>query len=310
MSIPTLTIQEPQNNIIETFENAFRSKVGSEVKPIESHKWVKQDKYMLHQTYPIGTWFVDLVKFGDYWYVFFVEACSRYLVVIQGNSNFINNESTEISSGRVSAVKFKEAFQEFERINTPHDIKLLIGDTEKAFWSGVMMNYYKSQHIATKTINTVQDGHLGLSILDRLVKTIRDMCFKLEYSETVQPVDMINVVITYNNTFHSTLTRMLKRRISPLEVHESEELQEKFNERLVLDNLLRRLQRKFIIPIGVEVVVRRKIFRKFEKVRSIVMPGKWYVVGYNSKGFKVKNPETEEVLQDVPRSHLRPIYHY
>ena len=308
-SLQVIEIQEPPINLVNCFKNAFRSKVGTEIKPTESHKWVKQDKYMLHQTYPIGTWFIDLVKFGDYWYVFFVEACSRYLIVIQGNSNFLTESSTEVNlSGRVPTDTFKEVFQQFEKMNVGFEPNLLIGDSEKAFWSQLMRNYYKSKHISTKIINVSQDGHIGMSILDRCVRTIRDMCYKLNLPENCQPVDLINVVITYNNTFHKTFEKALRQKYSPLQMHNNQNLQGLFRIKQFEDNLAIRLQNNFIIGDNVEVVVKKEKKNKFEKIRTNVLPGKWFIKSHNLKGFKVENSETHEILEDVPRSQLRPIF--
>ena len=299
---------EPKNTLIETFNEAFRSKVGTDTKPTITHKFIEQNRYMLHQIYPTGTWFIDLVKFGDYWYVFFVEACSRYLIVIQGNSNFLTNDAVEVNiNQRVRSRTFLEAFHQFERINDK-PVKLIIGDSERAFWSNIMMDYYKSRRIAIKKINISEEGHIGMSILDRLVRTIRDMCFKLKLPESVEPKDMINVVITYNNTFHSTLTKYLEQRYSPLDVHNDIELQRKFRDLLSIANLHVRLLTEFELPIGIEVIVKKEKSKKFEKIRTNTLPGKWYVEDYNSTGYTIKNNETNEILTKVPRSRLRPIY--
>lgn len=307
MSSTILITDSEPNKLINTFENAFKTKTGTEHKRSETHKWIKQDKYMFRQIYPIGSWLVDLVKFGEYWYVFFVEACSRYLIVIQGNSNFLTNDAVEINlQGRVPSNIFLEAFQQFERMNSGR-IRLLIGDSERAFWSQTMLNYYASRKIATIKINVSEDGHTRMSILDRVVKTIRDACYKLKYPESVEPKDMINVVITYNNTTHATLTKFLGDNYTPLELHTNKTLQEIFNNNLDKDNLDIRNQKGYIILPGTEVVVKNNENKKFEKHHSNTIAGKWFVVEYKNSAYTISN-ENGVNLQNIPRSRLRPIY--
>ena len=295
-------------NAEDVFNNAFKSKVGTENKPIETHKWVKQDKYILHQTYPINTWLIDLVKFNEFWYVFFVEANTRYLIVIQGNSNFLSSEAVEINiNRRVDTNTYFEVFNEFIRLNNNVYPTLLIGDSEKVFWSNDAQQFYKEHNISTKIINTVVEGHNGLSILDRLVKTIRDMAFKLEQKGT--PDEIIYLVATYNNTYHNTFLKYLNKKLTPLQLHESETLQKQFNEALTEENLKTRLLRAFYILPGTEVVVKKEVYEKFEKRRSSILKGKWFVLGYNYSGFTIREQDSDEILESIPRSRLRPIYH-
>ena len=307
-----ILINDNKLNPENIFNEAFKSKAGKEEKPTVTHKWKQQRKFTLHQSYDANTWIIDLVNFDKFWYVFFVEATSRYLIVVQGNSNFITNESVEINlNQRVRTQEYLEAFNEFVRINDGVYPSLLIGDSEKVFWSNEAKELYTENHIKTKIINTKTEGHNGLSILDRLCRTIKDMAYKLNYKGT--PDEIIYLVATYNNTFHSTFLKYLRRKITPYEMHENIKLQNEFNEAIAEENLkTRAFTRGYLIKPGTEVVVLRNIFNKFEKIRSRVLDGKWYVVSYSPKNFYTIRCDTPGVdsqeISGVPRSRLRPIY--
>lgn len=310
MSIRPILLSEngQTHTLIETYENAFKTKTGTENKVSKTHKWKKQDKYQLHQIYPLGTWFVDLVNFGEFWFIFFVEASSRYLIILNGNLEEMENDDfVEVNSGRVKSDKFLKQFKEFQKINKSK-ITLLIGDSEKAFWSQQMQNYYKKNKISTRKINTTTQGHLGMSILDRLVKTIRDMLHKLKETDPT-PDDLLNVVITYNTTYHTTLSNLLQDRITPKEVHEDENLQREINKAISWENFQIRTQQNFILKPGVEVVVKRKVLNKNEKIRTQIEEGTWIVEKYTPAGrYTVKEINSNKILEEVPRSHLRPIF--
>ena len=308
MDTSIVQIEEPRNTLTEAIQGAFKTKEGTETKKSDSHRWYDQSKYTLHQIYGTYTWFVDLVKFGDYWYVFFVEANSRYLIVIQGNSNFITEDSVQIQlKQRVSSQTFREVFIQFMKM-CDNKINLLIGDSEKAFWSNDMMKYYEDLNIKTKIMNVSSEGHIGMSILDRLVRTMRDICYRLKLPESVMPKDMIYATIAYNNTIHGAFHKYLGLDVTPSQVHENMEIQDMFVEELRNLNIQTACSTGYNIWVDTEVVVKKEKLKKFEKIRENIMPGIWVVEAKTTRGYTVKNKSSGEVLENVPRSRLRPIY--
>ena len=93
-----------------------------------------QQEYQLRQIFPPNTWLIDLVCFKDkqlqqkFWYVFFVEANTRYLIAIPANGNYIA-ESWQETTPRINEDLFLEHFQEFEStalLQRSQYIKLLV----------------------------------------------------------------------------------------------------------------------------------------------------------------------------------------
>ena len=311
-----IEIEDDNKELVEDFNRAFTTKVGTEYRRSLSHKFKDQYPYCLHQIYHPDTWFVDLVKFDDYWYVFFVEANTRYLIVVQGNSNFIIENAVEINANkRVPSNIFLEAFQQFQSmINKP--IYKLIGDSEKAFWSQAMMDYYRKNNILTKIINVSQEGHIGMAILDRLVRTIRSAANNLypQNEGKISPTEMIKVVVIYNTSAHSTFTRMKLGKLTPTDLHNSRDLENSFRQALVKDKERILAMKNFIIKPGTEIVVRDEMKmtqRGLKKTKTpMIIPGKWEVVAYiPNHGYTIKNNEGE-ILTNIQRRNLRPIHHY
>ena len=314
---PYTIIKDSNEKTLETiFNTAFKSKVGKDVKEVEpderTHRFPKNQNHLhLHQIFHPNTWLIDLVKFNDLWYVFFVEANTRYLIVVQGNSDFAtSSEAVDVEpSHRVKTDIFKDVFKRFQEINESKPIYKIIGDSERSFWSKSMMTYYKQNNILTEKINVSKEGHVRLGILDRLVRTIRQMCYNADLSELVIPTEMIKIVLTYNNTQHSVFYKYAKIKATPLEVHNNQDLEKRFIQGLVRENEKTAQQDTFYLETGTPVIVKAptpEIFSK-SKNKQPTMKGIYYVEKrYDDGKYMVKNKRTHKVIGNVPRRNLAP----
>ena len=313
---PYTIIKDPNEKTLETiFNNAFKSKVGKDVKEVEAdertHRFPKNQNHLhLHQIFHPNTWLIDLVKFDDFWYVFFVEANTRYLIVVQGNSDFLTNDatSTEVQpKKRVKTDIFMDVFKRFQEINGSKPIYKIIGDSERAFWSKSMMTYYKENNILIEKINVSKEGHVRLGILDRLVRTIRQMCYNAELSELVIPTEMIKIVLTYNNTQHSVFYKYAKIKATPLEVHNNPDLEKRFIQGLISQNEKTAQQDTFYLDTGTPVIVKAPTPEIFSKNKQPSMKGIYYVEKrYDDGKYVVKNKRSGKVIENVPRRNLVP----
>ena len=251
-------MEDDMDELATGFNNAFATKAGVNFRRSQTHKFTDQSKYCLHQIYHTGTWLVDLVKFGDYWYVFFVEANTRYLIVVQGNSDYLTPDANVVNiHRRVPTDVFLEAFERFDSMNHHRRIYMLIGDSEKAFWTPTMLTHYESNLIRTKRINVSHDGHIGMALLDRLVRTVRGICDNLYPDKvSITPREMIKAVVVYNNTAHHTFEKMGLANRCPSDLHRTPELEAAFKRALLADNLRIIKQKDYVIKPGTEVVVR------------------------------------------------------
>jgi hypothetical protein len=105
-------------------------------------------------------------------------------------------------------------------IDSGADIKALRGDGEGAFKSNEAKEFYKAHNIkfipvprVLYPIGKTGPNHKSLSIVDRVIRTIRDMAYvaglKLNSTVIKQLADI------YNNTPHSTLSSIMGFDITP-----------------------------------------------------------------------------------------------
>ena len=311
---PIYILDRPNRDIGTDYSRSFKTKVGKQKKenytPIAITS--KQSSYMEHQVFPLNTWLIDLVRFDNgAWFCWFIEANTRFLIVVEGNGQTITEEAWEEYSARVPSEFFFEAFRTFQELNTiptsnrrtrrgekRKPVSLIIGDSEKAFWSARMLAYYSQQNIHYERINTKQEGHIRLSILDRSVRTIRDILYRLDIMN-IAPDDVYRAVIIYNNTIHRTLG------YTPLQVHCNPSLERRVIQNLKADNWITTHRKDYYIGEGEEVAV-RQIYKPFEKHRSTVRSGKHTVSERNKRGqYTIKDGEGKTFISY--RRDLKPI---
>ena len=317
----TITILAQQTNLQEAYTTAFRTKEKTLNKKSKYRAIKKQQKLQLHQIFAPDTWLIDLVKFNDFYYVFFVEANTRYLISIVGNGDLITNDAIEQTGLRVKTDRFYNIFKQFEKKNvietTDRGMKLrsyqqqrkrinkIIGDSEKAFWSQMMINYYKSQRIEYEKINTVVEGHIRLSILDRLVRTIRDMVENAKI-EVVSPNEMNTLAEVYNNTNHKALMDF-----TPYEVHNDFKKERMIIERRQGSNMIVRNRYKQNLQVG-DIVYVRRLYAPFEKHRYSTVRELYRIIKINNdslgiKTYDIEGIESKHYVANVARRDLRPI---
>ena len=311
---PIYILDEETRPIDNDYSNAFATKEGNTQKRnyVSTAITTSQSRFMEHQIFPFNTWLMDLVRFDNgVWFCWFIEANTRYLIAIEGNGRTITADAWETFSARVPTDFFLDAFKAFQQLNTipsttraraanerRKPVSLIIGDSEKAFWSERMLQHYHTEGIEYERINTKQEGHIRLAILDRSVRTIRDMLYRLNI-QRVSPDNVYRAVAIYNNTVHKTLG------YTPKQVHCSEALERRVIQNLKADNWVRTHRTDYPIPAGSEVSVRKQ-YSIFEKRRSTVRSGKHTLMSRNKRGqYSVRNNEGETF--SVYRRDLKPI---
>ena len=279
-----------------------------------------QQRHQLRQVFPPNTWLIDLVCFKDeelrqkFWYVFFVEANTRYLICIPANGNYIS-ESWEETTPRINKDLFMnhfKAFQEQNVVTKIHDIKApkqiyqIIGDSEKAFWTSEMQKYYTKNKIKFETVNVSREGHTRLSILDRIVRTIRG--YLLTYAATAEdsedtlhptPDVLRQLVESYNETMNSRL------RYEPVQLHNNPDLEKLLVLRQQAQNFYKKEQDDYELPIESKVQARVVKTDKFGK-ETLTVDSKPYIVVERGKGGLYTLKRGKETVQKWRRD-LRPV---
>ena len=164
-----------------------------------------------------------------------------------------------------------------------------------------MMEHYNKNNIKTFPVNVSKEGHNKLSILDRLVRTIRDMGAQVDNDEEYTPEKLKQLAIIYNNSKHTTLTKILSYQSELIYVSDGVSPSDMFHYRILeiyFVSILRSMNwskqkeiRNFIIKDGSRVFVKDS----FSKRRN-TFPGTWFVQKHKGQTYEVKCEETKQVL--------------
>ena len=114
-----------------------------------------QYKTQLHQVFPLYTWIIDYVF--DNKYLLCVEANTRYAVIY-----LLYRDA-------------KRTVKNLEELVTKNTVKRIIGDYDKVFTSNAVKEFCESRGIAYEFKKSADTNHIWTSILDRVVRTFRDM---------------------------------------------------------------------------------------------------------------------------------------
>ena len=165
----------------------------------------------------LNTWFMDLLDNGKeneprFWFVF-IGTNNRYGVALPLNSK--------------NAEDVRDALNEF--INEYNPAKLT-SDQEKAFMEKRNIELMKEKKVLLQTVP--ERNHSSLSLIDRFIRTLRDMNRPVDGEINKQSIDeefksfsvekMDELIDIYNNTYHSAI------KCTPKEMFDNEELEKEY----------------------------------------------------------------------------------
>ena len=203
----------------ETYRNAFRTKaLLSGAKKSNLIKMKGQADKQLKQIQPLGTWLVDFVQFPapantKLWMILFCEFNSRFLVPFPTNL-ILTDEAYEERTGRMLG---KEFVPVIETLVAEHGVKKLIGDGDSVFLSRVVKETLDRLGVKYEFEPSSLGYHIPTSILDRAVRTLRDMLFNLKLKE-VSPTDLRKVAHIFNTTHHIGIVHLGTPQLASLAV--------------------------------------------------------------------------------------------
>ena len=153
--------------------------------------------------------------------------------------------------------------------------------------------------------NKKDPKHSSLAILDRAIRTIRDLAFNMKVG-IITPKIMSIIVWQYNNAPHATLSKYAGYPVSPNEVDNDEDLEKFIVRRIQQENYNIMSQYGFNLKDGMNV----KVYNNrstMGKRRSNIEPGKWKVNKRIGSLFEVIDENTGE-KENKSRYQLAPIY--
>jgi len=166
-----------------------------------------------------NTWFHDIMILNKKHYHVFIGTNNRYVVI-----NDLSNKSSKVILE--SLKKFVEKYKPSK----------LTSDQEPAFMEQNVLDYLKDNNVIVHTIP--DENHSALGIIDRFIRTLRDMI------EDNPKTSIERLVDTYNNSFHRSI------ECTPKQMFENKDKEQSYIDKCIIDKNKQLQNKNFEIPIG------------------------------------------------------------
>ena len=178
-----------------------------------------------------------------------------------------------------------------------HKITSLRFDNESAVKSKSFQSMLQNNKI--KFVPVVEGSHTSLSLIDRLCRTIRDISYNMGIKILTQN-DINKVLNVYNNMYHSSLSKILGKKITPNEVNEHPELEQQIiNYCIDYNKQLKVLHPEIELQVG-QICKVYQPFDKFKKRRRLLKKDYYKIVNKTGNIYTVQNVRNNKKI-DVPR---------
>ena len=178
-----------------------------------------------------------------------------------------------------------------------HKITSLRFDNESAVKSKQFQTMLRNNGI--KFVPVVEGSHTSLSLIDRLCRTIRDISYNMGIKILTQN-DINKVINVYNNMYHSSLSKILGKKITPNEVNEHPELEQQIiNYCIDYNKQLKVLHPEIELQVG-QICKVYQPFDKFKKRRRLLKKDYYKIVNKTGNIYTVQNTRNNKKI-DVPR---------
>ena len=251
--------------------------------------------------------------------IMFGENGLAYLVCINVNTKFgmiellnTTQNGDALKANARTATSYLRALKKMMKVVEKYNpFKYLIGDGEGAFGSKLAKEFYKDHgiefHGVPRMIIEGKKGtdpnHSSLAVVDRFIRTIRDMLYNCGYEATPKAIQY--VLFQYNMSAHSMLSRALGQPISPHNLMLDKDKEEYIVMRINKANLATKLSPGYLLENNSRVKVYNEK-NAFGKRRKIHHEGE--IVGRTAGLYAVKiNPNNRELVILVPRYKISPL---
>ena len=210
-----------------------------------------------------------------------------------GNQEYTITYST---TNKKTTTNLINVFKQFLN-DIDHKITSLRFDNESAVKSKQFQTMLRNNGI--KFIPVVEGSHTSLSLIDRLCRTIRDISYNTKIKILTQN-DINKILNVYNNMYHSSLSKMLGKKITPNEVNEHPELEQQIiNYCIDYNKQLKVLHPEIELQVG-QICKVYQPFDKFKKRRRLLKKDYYKIVNKTGNIYTVQNTRNNKKI-DVPR---------
>ena len=296
-----LTIEERQ---------AFIAKKRPET---DSFNMKEQRRLMKHYVAPRFTFVIDYFFAGKYRYLLAINVNTRKaFFAIPDEIRKLGHNWNIIGKKGEWNVSSRSAIHSLNHIMEETEIRALIMDNESAFNSDAFRQFLERNDIkysyvvkynvgkVIETQNASRSTHTT-SIIDRLCRTLRQMNNNLGNPNEINPPMMNYLIDEYNNAVHTTLSQVLKRKVTPNDVDEDINLENELVKRIRIKNFFVEESDAYQLKEGSKVRVYNDA-NFMDKVKPKLLPGTWEFVARNDGLYTVKNGKN---IIKVPRWFIK-----
>lgn len=214
-------------------------------------------------------------------------------------TNDYGNREYEIvysTTNKKTTINLIDAFKKFLK-DINYKITSLRFDGESAIKSKMFQTLLQNYRI--KFIPVIKDSHTSLGLIDRLCRTIRDINYNTRTKILTQK-DIDKILDIYNNMYHSSLSKMVGKKITPNEVTNDPKLEQQIiNYCMDYNNQLKVLYPEAVLSIG-QICKIYQPFDKFKKRRRLLKKDYFKIVNKTGNIYTVQNMRNGKKI-DVPR---------
>ena len=289
--------------------------------PIDSFPLKENKKqYSLHVVAPIGTYIMDLMFVSGLTYLIVINVNTRKAYAKNTNVKEFGDDKSETFSAKYSksTQNIHEAFKYLIKNNPDFKPKIIRGDAEKAFDAKFFQYELKKLNITFIPVRRLSLNHSSpfdtnendnkrndpqhgsLSIIDRFIRTIRDMAYNMEI-KNINPETMEILINNYNMAPHKHLSKYLGELTSPNDMDEDRE--KYIIRKICQENYNIRNQPFYRLSPGMSVDVYNEKDSMFKR-RSKKRYGNYHVVDYKGGLYNVNDGDNDNIW--VPRYMIAP----
>lgn len=221
-------------------------------------------------------------------------------------TNDYGNREFEIvysTTNKKTTIKLIDAFKKFLK-DINYKITSLRFDGESAIKSKMFQTLLQNYRI--KFIPVIKDSHTSLGLIDRLCRTIRDISYNTR-TKILNQKDIDKILNIYNNMYHSSLSKMIGKKITPNEVTKDPKLEQQIiNYCMDYNNQLKVLYPEAVLSIG-QICKIYQPFDKFKKRRRLLKKDYFKIINKIGNIYTVQNMKNGKKI-DVPRYFIYNIY--
>lgn len=247
--------------------------------PKTTNYFPKTQRYQTHHFSPPNSYIIDIMFDRPYLYLIMINANTRYTRAEPLSNRAVDDEKmNEYSRNAKSYLgALTRMYQEIDK-----EIRLK-GDSEKAFNSKLAHEFYHGRIRFDPIV--AKDNHRQLAIIDRMVRTIRDMAHKIKPDTPIHPHLMTHILGQYNQVPHNGLSKILGFPCSPKIAEEDPEVERELIHRIRTLNRRIMSQPNYFLMPGTKVKIENPK-SSLVKRRTVVRDGVYRVI--EQKGVMVK----------------------